>query len=103
MTDAAEIRNRALIKAIENHGREIRDLRRAIEDAAKERKAPEVNQIFEGPRPIPFPTIHLAFMDPNDPRPTCWKHTGIGGKFTITNYPENVTCKKCQEVMAQNQ
>jgi hypothetical protein len=102
MVDGADIRG--VIKAIEDHGREIRALRHVIEKVAKEQKPPEVNQIFPGGEiPAKLPTIHLAFMDPNDPRPTCWDHTGIGGKFTITSYAEEVTCKKCLKVMAQNQ
>ena len=99
--DAKDIR--PIIKAIEDHGREIRDLRRAVENAAKERKAPAQNIFNNTETAVPPPSIHLAFMDPNDPRPTCWDHTGLGGRFTITSFPEQVTCKKCREIMAQNQ
>jgi hypothetical protein len=102
--DAAESRNRALIKAIEDHGREIRDLRRSVENAFKKDAPPAqvTTQIFEAP-PQPAHPIHLAFMNPNDPRPTCWPGSGLGGKFTITSHPEDVTCEKCKKIMEDNE
>ena len=103
MPDPAEARNRALIKSIEDLGREVRNLRRAVEDAAKDLKPQETNQILNVNEVATGPIIHLAFMNPNDPRPSCWEHTGLGGKFTITSYEEYVTCKKCLDAMAQNQ
>lgn len=93
---------RELTKAVEANTRELRDIKRAIESLAKVKKSePDPIKIFEGPKPLH--PIHLAFMDPNNPRPTCWNHSALGAKFTITSHESDVTCLKCVEIIEQNQ
>lgn len=78
---------RPIVRAIEDNTREIKAASKAISKAV----STEVN------------TIHLAYMEPGDPRPTCWSNSGIGRKFTITNIPEMVTCWNCRKIMQENQ
>lgn len=71
-----------VVKAIEENTRAIKHLEKAIKpDKVK---------------------IHLAFMKPGDPKPTCWEKSGIGRKFTITNFPEIVNCRDCLRIMQEN-
>jgi hypothetical protein len=124
MVDAKDNRSQKIVEAINKNTTAIGNLRRTLERSLRplSRDAEVVEQPpmddhtppslatpenpvkvdIDTPVQQPVPHIHLAFMDPADPRPTCWTHTGLGGKFTITNFEEHVNCKKCLDIIEAN-